>query len=133
MGGNPLTGKGLQLMYMIMFVLDDANKLDKLLENWYEIGIRGVTIVQSTGFFRRQVQRSKLHLTFLIEQISVESEEGNITLFAIVETNRMVEDCLEKTEEIIGNLEGPNTGVFTAWPLSVIKGIQKPNNQGSRE
>ena len=119
-------------MYMIMFVLDDANKLDKLLEGWYEVGIRGVTIAESTGFHRRQVQRSKLHLTFLIEPISVGSEKGNLTLFTVVENEFMIQACISKTEEIVGPLEGPNTGVLMAWPLQVVKGFPKSNPEGDQ-
>jgi hypothetical protein len=120
-------------MFMIMFVLDDATKLDMLLESWYDLGIRGVTIIESTGFHRRQVQRSKLHLTFLIEPISVGSEEGNLTLFTVVDDEVMTQKCLNETQAVVGNLEGPNTGIFLGWPLSVVKGIHKNIPKGSQE
>ena len=110
-------------MYMIMFVLDDPTKLDALLERWYEIGIGGVTIAESTGFHRRRVQRAKLHLTFLMEPVSVGGEEGNYTLYAMVPDQAMVEKCLSVTEQVVGDLDGPNTGVFSAWPLSTVKGV----------
>lgn len=112
-------------MYMIMFVLNDSDKLDPILDAWHEIGISGVTIVESTGFFRRQIQRSRLHLTFLVEPISSGEEQGNLTLFTAVDNDDLVQQCLAKTEEVIGDLTGRNTGVFTAWPLAFAKGIRK--------
>ncbi len=41
-------------MYMLMFVLDDPGRLDPVLEAWEQVGIRGVTIIESTGIHRRR-------------------------------------------------------------------------------
>ncbi len=35
----------------------------------------------------------------------------------------MVEACLAATEKIVGDLDKPDTGVFSAWPLTFTKGI----------
>ena len=110
-------------MYMIMFVLNDAGKLDKILESWGGAGIRGVTIIESTGFHRRKIQRSKLHLTFLIEPILICAENGNYTLFTAVQDETTIDLCLEATEKVVGNLDDPNTGAFMVWPLTKGKGI----------
>lgn len=117
-------------MYMIMFVLDDPAKLDALLERWYEIGIGGVTITESTGIHRRRVQRAKLHLTFLMEPVSVGGEEGNYTLFTLVPDQATVAKCLAATEEVVGDLDDPNTGVFSAWPLAAVKGVPEHGKGG---
>ncbi|MCX7975567.1 MAG: hypothetical protein N2646_00700 [Bellilinea sp.] len=119
-------------MFMILFVLDEPNRLDELLEGWSEIGIHGVTIIESTGFYRRQIKRSKLHLTFLVEPASSILEEGNITLFTAVENETLVERCLQKTEQIIGDLEKPHTGVFMSWPLGNAKGLHKQLEEGKK-
>jgi hypothetical protein len=34
-----------------------------------------------------------------------------------------VNDCLRATQQVVTDLEGPNTGVFAAWPLSVVRGV----------
>jgi nitrogen regulatory protein PII len=112
-------------MFMIMFVLNEAGKLDKILESWDEAGIHGVTIIESTGFHRRKIQRSKLHLTFLMEPISVGAENGNYTLFTAVQDETAIQRCLTATEKIVGDLDNPNTGAFMVWPLSQAKGVNK--------
>jgi hypothetical protein len=33
--------------------------------------------------------------------------------------------CLQATEALVGDLSGPNTGVFAAWPLALVKGLPK--------
>jgi hypothetical protein len=107
-------------MFMIMFVLDNPDQLDALLENWEKIGIRGATIVESTGIHRRR--RKILPMRYLF-QTAGNVEESHYTLFAIVESDALVQACLKATEQLVGDLDDPNTGVFAAWPLAVVKGL----------
>ncbi len=57
-------------------------------------------------------------------------EEGHITLFVIVDGEQMVQDCLHATEQIVTDLDGPNTGVFAAWPLAVVRGVPPRKLEG---
>jgi hypothetical protein len=106
-----------------MFVLDNPGKLDTILDAWEKIGIRGVTIIESTGIQRRRKQRKRIPMRFALEPLMVGGEEGNLTLITIVEGENVVRECMRVTEEIIGDLDQPNTGVMAAWPLSIVKGL----------
>ena len=109
-------------MYAVFFVLDNPDLLDDVLDAWYAAGIGGVTIFESTGFHRRRRQHIPMRYLFG----GGESEEqGNLTLLAIVPDEAAVQTCLDKAENIVGDLKQSNTGVFTAWPLSTVKGIHK--------
>ncbi len=110
-------------MHMIMFVLDNPGKLDNILDAWEQIGIRGVTIVESTGIQRLRKNRARIPMRFAIEPMVFGGEEGNLTLFTMVADNAMVQRCLQATETIVGNLDEPNTGILASWPLSTIKGL----------
>jgi hypothetical protein len=107
-------------MFIVMFVLDDPGRLDALLETWEEAGIRGVTIVESTGIHRRR--KRILPMRYVLPSTG-NVEESHYTLFAIVESDAVVRACLRVTEQLVGDLNEPNTGVFAAWPLTVVKGI----------
>ena len=107
-------------MFMIMFVLDQSSYLDQILDAWSGIGVSGATIVESTGLYRRALKRIPMRYTY--GEVPMQ-EKGNITLFVIVDSENMVSSCLAKVESIIGNLDQPNTGVFSAWPLTIQKGI----------
>jgi hypothetical protein len=111
-------------MYMVMLVLDDPNQLDDVLDAWYEAGIRGVTIIESTGINRRRMAR-QVGALFMegINRLIGSEEESHYTLFVIVKDEPAVQTCLEAAEEIVGDLDGPNTGILTSWPLSFVKGI----------
>jgi len=103
-----------------MFVLDDPNLLDQVLTAWSDAQVSGVTLVESSGFYRHQLKRVPMRYSYGAE---APGERGNITLFAIVGSEAIVLACLNATERITGDLNEPNTGVFASWPLSVVKGV----------
>jgi len=108
-------------MFNILFVLDDPEKLPEILEAWENAGIGGVTILESTGMQR--VKRRMFPMRYL--PVVYEQEESHLTLMAIVDDEQLIQACLQATEAVIGNLEEPNTGIFAAWPLAVVRGIPK--------
>ena len=107
-------------MFMIMCVLDDNSHLDEILSAWTDLGVSGTTIVDSTGLHRRHLKHIPMRYTY--GGTSAE-ETGNSTLFAIVESQAMVQSCVDAVEQAVGDLDQPDTGVFSAWPLSVTKGV----------
>lgn len=107
-------------MYMIMLVLDDPARLDEILEAWAQIGVSGATIIESTGMHRRT--RRHIPMRYSFEDTSLQ-ERGNYTLFVMVPGEDLVQASLQAVESIVGDLDGPNTGVFSAWPLAVVKGV----------
>ena len=52
-------------------------------------------------------------------------ETGNITLMALVANNDVVQQCLASAEQVVGDLNLPNTGVFASWPIPFVKGLPK--------
>jgi len=107
-------------MYMIMCILDDPSRLDTVLQSWSEKGISGATIVESTGLHRCIGK----HIPMRFLYGGAQSEEtGNVTLFIVVEDEQMVITCLNAVEQVVGNLDEPDTGIFTAWPVPIVKGV----------
>ena len=105
---------------MVLFVLDDPQRLSEVLQAWESAGIRGATIIESTGF-HRILQHIPMRYLFSAQEQIV--ERGHMTLLAIVEGEAQAQACLRATEALIGDLDGPNTGVFAAWPLALVKGL----------
>lgn len=114
-------------MFMIMFILDDPGQLDALLETWEKVGIRGATIIESTGIHRRLKVILPMRYVF---QTPDNIEENHYTLFAMVESEALVQACLQATEQLVGDLDEPNTGIFAAWPLTVVKGLPIDEESG---
>ncbi len=118
-------------MHMILFVLNDPEKLDLVLDAWESVGISGVTILESTGIQRRRTSQQRIPLRYRLGPM-IPHEAGHYTLIAIVANIVLVENCLSATENLIGNLDLPDTGVFTAWPLDVVKGLHKNYSQEAK-
>jgi hypothetical protein len=117
-------------MYMVFFVLNDNSFLDQILKAWYCLGFSGATIIETTGQYRRH-HHKRIPMRFTYGESPID-EIGNTTLFLIVENEEQARSCLEAIEETVGNLDNPNTGVFSAWPLSITKGVPTPgkNKEG---
>lgn len=111
-------------MYMVLFVLDDPNRLDEVLDACEALGVTGMTIIESTGINRHRIAR-QVGTAFMagINRLVGSEEEGHLTLLTIVQGETMAQACLAAVEKVVGDLEGPNTGVLAAWPLSIVKGV----------
>ena len=111
-------------MYALLFVLDDPDRLDEVLTAWNNIGVRGVTIMESTGWQRRRIQQSMLGARFdFASLVGGTRLENHMTLFVVVENRDIVKNALEAVESIVGNLDGPHTGILVAWPIEIVKGL----------
>ena len=114
-------------MYMIMLVIDNPEHLGEVLQSWEIAGVRGATIVESTGIQR--IRRKSVAMRYLFQTPAL-IEEGHLTLFVIVENEAMVQACLRATEHIVGDLDSPRTGVFAAWPLAIMRGLPQLEAEG---
>lgn len=119
-------------MYALLFVLDDPDRLDQVLSAWAEAGVRGVTIMESTGWQRRRIQQSMLGARFDFASLAGSARlENHMTLFVVVENRVIVQKALEAAEAVVGNLDGPDTGILVAWPIEIIKGLPADNGSGA--
>lgn len=115
-------------MYMTFFVLDDPGKLTAILEALEKEGINGATIFESTGLHRQQ--KKHLGLRYIYSGTLMD-EDDNISVFAVVPDRQAVETCLRCVESVVGEMNNPNTGIFTAWELDVVKGINTDSEAGN--
>jgi nitrogen regulatory protein PII len=109
-------------MYAVLFVLDNPDLLDKVLDAWNAIGISGATILESSGIHRRRIMRQNIPTRYAFPERAY-VEGGSMTLYTVVASEAMVHACLQAVEKITGSLDLPGTGIFTAWPLMISRGV----------
>ena len=115
-------------MFMVFLVLHDPSLLSDVLEAWDSAGVKGVTILPSTGLRRLQskdVLREDLPLIPSLEDLLQHEERLNRTLFSIVEGDEMVEKVVAATQSITGDLNLPNTGILTVLPVARVYGLDR--------
>lgn len=107
------------MYWMVLLVLDDPERLQEILDAWEQAGVRGATIIESTGLYR--VRRAFIPMRYAAALSA--PEEGHLTLLAIVAGEAQARQGLQAAESVLGDLDGPDTGVFAAWPLGLVKGL----------
>jgi len=110
-------------MQMVMFVLDNPDQLDEVLTAWRAVGMSGVTIIESSGFHRRQVQKLAVEQLTVPAVLNERIDKGHYTLFAVVPDVEAAQECLYATESVVGDLDAQSTGVFVTWATTLTKGV----------
>ena len=115
-------------MNMILFVLHDPEKLTALLDAWKEAGISGATVLFSTGMGRiqqNQSLRDDLPLLPSLEDFYPKVENLSRTIFSVVDNDDVIEKVITATENVIGDLEQPDRGLFIVLPVSQVHGLRR--------
>lgn len=113
-------------MYMLIMVLDDVAHREEVLQAWLRAGVRGVTVLESTGI-NRVLQRSEAQSMFMgFGQVFGGSRVGHNTLFAVIDSLDLAEAAVRNTEEVVGDLSAPNTGIIFAVPVAKAWGLLTP-------
>jgi hypothetical protein len=113
-------------MYMVLFVLHDIAFCDELLDAWNGAGAKGITILPSTGMarLRKSALREDRPLFPSLEALLQHEENLNRTFFTIVEDEPLIDRLLDATQNVVGNLDQANTGIFTVIPLLRVYGVR---------
>ena len=120
-------------MLQLWLVLDNPALLNDVLAAWTDAGVRGITILESTGVHRVRTRASKQDMPFMLgfSRLLRTDQVGHYTLFAVVPAMENVEHLVAITEEIVGDLSQPNTGVLFALPVAAAWGLPKHPFGGS--
>jgi hypothetical protein len=115
-------------MYLILLVLNDPDRLEDLLIAWEEKGVRGATVMFSTGFGRiRQMSgwRDDMPLMPSLRDFYEAPENLNRTIFTTANDEAEVDAILAATKSVIGNLEDQETGLLLILPVVKAYGVNK--------
>lgn len=118
-------------MFLILYVLHDPTRLNDVLTAWNDTGVSGITILPSTGLKRMQEfigLREDIPLIPSLEDLMSHEEKLNRTLLTVVKSDEMVDKVLKATEDKIGDLDLPNTGILAVIPLARVYGLNRKDN-----
>lgn len=113
-------------MYMLIMVLDDIAHREEVLQAWLRAGVQGVTVLESTGV-DRVLRRSGAQAMFMgFGQLFGGGRVGHNTLFAVIDSLELAEAAVRNTEEVVGDLSLPDTGIVFAVPVARAWGPLSP-------
>ncbi|MGI6317427.1 MAG: P-II family nitrogen regulator [Dethiobacteria bacterium] len=113
-------------MFLLVLVLNRRECLNKILEKYLEIGIKGATILDSKGMGRAFMEGDSPVVGGLRNLIYNQSRPGNNTVFSVVESKEKIDEAIREIESVIGSLGEPGTGIVFTLPLERVKGLTGP-------
>ncbi|MFO7662632.1 MAG: hypothetical protein R6X18_08560 [Chloroflexota bacterium] len=116
------------MYHMVLMVLDDIKRAEEIYDAWSSAGVGGITIIESTGLGRvryKQGYRDDIPLMPSIYDLLHAREEHHRVFFSVVNGEEMVDKLFLITEEIIGDLNNPNSGIMVALPITRAVGMNR--------
>jgi hypothetical protein len=116
---------------MVVLVLDNVEKLDDVLNAWWDAGAPGITILESAGAARhlaRSGARDDLPIFPSLSTLFAHGEIHHRTLFAVLPDAVPPERLFDATEAVLGPLAQPHTGIIFALPLLAARGHERSKN-----
>ncbi len=118
------------MYYLVVLIVNDPEDCPALLDAWENEGVKGITILNSSGLghLRRAGLSEDLPLMPSLEDLFQSEEVYHRLMMTVVEDQAMV-DCLVKaTYKITGDLDRPHSGFLFVVPVSQVYGLDRPNN-----
>jgi nitrogen regulatory protein P-II 1 len=123
------------MSYMVVLVVNDVEQCPPILDAWEEAGVLGVTILASSGLghIRKAALRDDVSLLPNLEDLFNQEEVQHRTLFSVVETQETVDKMVAIVDQIIGDLDNPNTGFLFVLPVLQAHGFGRHRKDRSKE
>ena len=111
-------------MQVLFLVLNRLEKIDELLESFNDAGIRGATVVNSTGMAHTLANTHEDDLTFAsLRAFFVGNREDNRTIFMVLSDEKV--SLAKKVINDVFDLSQPDTGILFGVPVSFVEGISE--------
>ncbi len=117
-------------MFLVVLIVDNPDQCPAILHAWEGAGVSGVTVLHSTGLGRLKSRslREDLPLFPSLTEILEEEEINHRTLLSVVKEEAVVDEMVRRAEEVIGNLDQPNTGFLFVVPVLRAYGLNWRSN-----
>ena len=113
-------------MYVLFQVLEQTELLTRILEKLANIGVPGVTVLDSIGMGRILLQSSADVPTLeKIESVLKKRQPTNKTLFAVIEEKETLKKAVEVIKSICGDLNDSGKGIIFGFSLNFVEGLRK--------
>jgi nitrogen regulatory protein PII len=108
-------------MKLLVFVLNNEEHLEAVLEAYAEAGIPGATILDSEGMGRFLAYEVPLFAGF--KEFMKGNRPYNKTIISVVRDERCIERAKQLVDGIVGGLERPGTGIMFSLPVDWAAGL----------
>lgn len=108
-------------MQLLVMVIDKEEDLDDIFEAFIDIGIEGVTVLDSWG--SGHLYNEDVSIFGKLSRVGDGRKKHNKTIFSIVEDPAKLELAMETVEKIVGDITRPHTAIMFTIPLGIVRGL----------
>ena len=113
-------------MELLVFVLNDHEKLDAVLTELEHSGVAGGTVIDSTGMAKvlHHDEEDVLFFGAIRGILNSTTRAKSNTILMVIEKEQ-VQPAVNAIERVVGDLNHKNVGIVFTIPVGYTKGIQR--------
>ena len=108
---------------LLVIILDDLDRLPRLLDALHEAGVSGATLLSSIGGYRARTWLDEIGLSGLHKMFGT-PELKRRTILAVVEEER-IDAAIAAAEQAVGGFGRPDSGILFTVPVRRAVGVRK--------
>jgi len=108
-------------MKLLVFVLNNEEYLEKVLEVYVEAGVAGATILDSEGMGRFLAYEVPLFAGF--KEFMKGNRPYNKTIISVIRDESVIENLKKNIDKLTGGLNKPGTGIMFTVPVDWAVGL----------
>lgn len=112
------------MAYLLVIVLNKTEKINRILERFLEVDVRGATIVDSIGM-GRTLEPEVSTFSTLLEIFNVGSGRypENKTIFTVIKEEKTLLEAQKVVKEELNDFKEPGTGIMFVVPVIDFVGL----------
>lgn len=114
-------------MKLLVFILNDEEKLEEVLEAYVEAGVSGATLLDSEGMGRFLTYEVPLFAGF--KEFMKGNRPYNKTILSVIRDERVIDRLKPLIDRIVGGLENPGTGIMFTVPVDWAAGLVREEEE----
>lgn len=108
-------------MTLLIFICNQPEKLEEVLEGFLEVGVTGATIIDTVGM--GQVLSSEVPIFAGFRSLFRGAAKVNKTIVSVIDDEEKVREALAILDEIIEDLDQPGSGIAFTIPVENVRGL----------
>jgi nitrogen regulatory protein P-II 1 len=107
-------------MQLLLAVINEPEKVDDIIAGFFEIGLRGATVIPSEGMGR--ILSHDIPVFAGLQTLLQGSRPQNRTIFSVVADDQ-VDAAMAVLQRVCGTMENPATGIAMTLPVGQVVGL----------
>lgn len=107
-------------MRLVVLIVNNPDNLTAVLKKWLEIGVRGATVLESTGMGRELAD--VVPIFGGLRRLLSDDRSYSQTVLSVMK-DELVPAAKEAALQICGDLRRPNSGLFFTVPVDDVTGL----------